>query len=85
MSEKMKYYPELDAKNDVVAREKQIIDFWREDDTFKKSIRQREGADEFVFYDGPPFANGVPHYGHIMISYVKDIVARYQTMRGKKV
>ncbi|MGN1091564.1 MAG: isoleucine--tRNA ligase [Alphaproteobacteria bacterium] len=85
MSEKTKYYPELDAKNDVVAREKQIIEFWREDDTFKKSVSQREGADEFVFYDGPPFANGMPHYGHIMISYVKDIVARYQTMRGKKV
>ena len=85
MSEKTKYYPELDSKNDVVAREKQIIEFWRQDDTFKKSIRRREGADEFVFYDGPPFANGMPHYGHIMISYVKDIVARYQTMRGKKV
>ncbi len=85
MSEKEKFYPELEAKNDVVAREKAIIEFWRENRTFEKSVERRANAEEFVFYDGPPFANGMPHYGHIMISYVKDIVARYQTMRGKKV
>ena len=85
MSEKQKYYPELSASNDVSARELEILKFWNENDTFKKSVRNREGAEEFVFYDGPPFANGTPHYGHIMVSYVKDVVARYQTMRGKKV
>ena len=85
MSEKEKFYPELDAKNDVVAREKMTIEFWRQNRTFEKSVERRKGAEEFVFYDGPPFANGMPHYGHIMISYVKDIVARYQTMRGKRV
>ena len=85
MSEKEKFYPELDAKNDVVAREKMTIEFWKQNRTFEKSVERRNGAEEFVFYDGPPFANGMPHYGHIMISYVKDIVARYQTMRGKKV
>lgn len=85
MSEKIKYYPELDAKNNVVEREKETIEFWHKNHTFEKSVERRNGADEFVFYDGPPFANGMPHYGHIMISYVKDIVARYQTMRGKKV
>ena len=85
MSEKEKFYPELDAKNDVVAREKMTIEFWRQNRTFEKSVERRKGAEEFVFYDGPPFANGMPHYGHIMISYIKDIVARYQTMRGKLV
>ncbi|MBE6449519.1 MAG: isoleucine--tRNA ligase [Alphaproteobacteria bacterium] len=85
MSEKEKFYPQLDAKNDVVATEKRIIEYWQQNRTFEKSVERRQGAEEFVFYDGPPFANGVPHYGHIMISYVKDIVARYQTMRGKKV
>ena len=85
MSEKETFYPKLDSKNDVVAREKQIIEYWQQNRTFEKSVERRQGAEEFVFYDGPPFANGVPHYGHIMISYVKDIVARYQTMRGKKV
>ena len=85
MSEKEKFYPELDGKNDVVAREKMTIEFWRQNRTFEKSVERRKGAEEFVFYDGPPFANGMPHYGHIMISYVKDVVARYQTMRGKRV
>ena len=85
MSEKETFYPKLDAKNDVVAREKMTIEYWQQNRTFEKSVERRRGAEEFVFYDGPPFANGVPHYGHIMISYVKDIVARYQTMRGKLV
>ena len=85
MSEKETFYPKLDAKNDVVAREKMTIEYWQQNRTFEKSVERRRGAEEFVFYDGPPFANGMPHYGHIMISYVKDIVARYQTMRGKLV
>ena len=85
MSEKQKFYPELSASNDVPARELSILRFWQENNTFQKSVKNREGAEEFVFYDGPPFANGTPHYGHIMVSYVKDVVARYQTMRGKKV
>lgn len=85
MSLKQKHYPELNAQNDVPARELEILDFWNQNNTFKKSIERRNGAEEFVFYDGPPFANGTPHYGHIMVSYVKDVVARYQTMRGKKV
>lgn len=69
--------------------EERILGFWAEDDTFRASIEQRDaGADgdnEFVFYDGPPFANGLPHYGHLLTGYVKDIVPRYQTMRGKRV
>lgn len=85
MSDNQKYYPELNAQVNFPNQELEILKFWNENDTFKKSVKNREGADEFVFYDGPPFANGTPHYGHIMVSYVKDVVARYQTMRGKKV
>ncbi|MFJ2620058.1 isoleucine--tRNA ligase [Glutamicibacter sp. NPDC087344] len=64
--------------------EKRVLDYWKKDDTFQASIDQREG-EEFVFYDGPPFANGLPHYGHLLTGYVKDLVARYQTQRGKRV
>ena len=55
------------------------------ENNIEKSVKNRDSAEEFVFYDGPPFANGTPHYGHIMVSYVKDAVARFQTMNGKKV
>ncbi|MDQ1203724.1 isoleucyl-tRNA synthetase [Microbacterium sp. SORGH_AS 862] len=65
--------------------EREVLDFWSADDTFRASIAQREGADEWVFYDGPPFANGLPHYGHLLTGYAKDLFPRFQTMRGKKV
>ncbi|GAB3219058.1 isoleucine--tRNA ligase [Glycomyces halotolerans] len=69
--------------------ERRVLDFWAKDDTFNASIEARaageNGANEFVFYDGPPFANGLPHYGHLLTGYVKDIVPRYQTMRGRRV
>ena len=80
-----KHYADVKAKPDFVEVEKEVLRFWEEDKTFEKSVRNRDGAAEFVFYDGPPFANGTPHYGHIMVSYVKDVVARFQTMNGKKV
>lgn len=80
-----KHYADVKAKPDFVEVEKDILKFWEEDKTFEKSVHNRDGAAEFVFYDGPPFANGTPHYGHIMVSYVKDVVARFQTMNGKKV
>ena len=80
-----KYYAEVKAKPYFVELEKEVLKFWEEDKTFEKSVKNRDGAAEFVFYDGPPFANGTPHYGHIMVSYVKDVVARFQTMNGKKV
>lgn len=80
-----KYYADVKAKPDFVEVEKEILKFWDENNTFEKSVKNRDGATEFVFYDGPPFANGTPHYGHIMVSYVKDVVARFQTMNGKKV
>ena len=81
----MKHYADVKAKPDFVEVEKEVLKFWEEDKTFEKSVHNRDGAAEFVFYDGPPFANGTPHYGHIMVSYVKDVVARFQTMNGKKV
>ncbi|GAB49713.1 isoleucine--tRNA ligase [Mobilicoccus pelagius] len=69
--------------------ERRVLSYWAEDDTFRASVENREagenGANEFVFYDGPPFANGLPHYGHLLTGYVKDVVPRYQTMRGKRV
>lgn len=69
--------------------EERILEFWKQDGTFQASIDQRDpgenGANEFVFYDGPPFANGLPHYGHLLTGYVKDLIPRYQTMRGKRV
>ncbi|QEW00192.1 isoleucine--tRNA ligase [Microbacterium caowuchunii] len=65
--------------------ERDVLDFWRTDQTFLASVQQREGAPEWVFYDGPPFANGLPHYGHLLTGYAKDLFPRFQTMRGKKV
>ncbi|WP_395243091.1 isoleucine--tRNA ligase [Agromyces sp. MMS24-K17] len=70
---------------DFPAIERDILAFWKADGTFQASIDQREGAPEWVFYDGPPFANGLPHYGHLLTGYAKDLFPRYQTMRGKQV
>ena len=67
------------------AIEQGVLAFWQQDDTFRESIRQREGCEEWVFNDGPPFANGLPHYGHLLTGYAKDVFPRFQTMRGKKV
>jgi isoleucyl-tRNA synthetase len=65
--------------------ETEVLDYWAHDGTFRASIERRDAAPEYVFYDGPPFANGLPHYGHLLTGYVKDIVPRYRTMRGFKV
>jgi isoleucyl-tRNA synthetase len=70
---------------DFPAIERDVLDYWASDDTFRASVARRDGAPEYVFYDGPPFANGLPHYGHLLTGYVKDIVPRYRTMRGYKV
>ena len=71
------------------AIEERVLAYWEHDATFEASVEQREagtdGANEFVFYDGPPFANGLPHYGHLLTGYVKDLIPRYQTMRGHRV
>ncbi|TFC06014.1 isoleucine--tRNA ligase [Cryobacterium mannosilyticum] len=65
--------------------ETEVLSFWKDDATFQASIDNREGAPEWVFYDGPPFANGLPHYGHLLTGYAKDLFPRFQTMRGKQV
>ena len=70
---------------DFLSREKAVIELWKERDVFRRSIDQREGADVFTFYDGPPTANGKPHFGHILTRAMKDLIPRYQTMKGKKV
>ncbi len=67
------------------AIEEQVLAYWKQDGTFQASIDQRDGAPEWVFYDGPPFANGLPHYGHLLTGYAKDLFPRFQTMRGKQV
>ena len=82
-------YPEVDPQPNFPQLEEKILQGWEADNTFQASIDQRDagtsGDNEFVFYDGPPFANGTPHYGHLLTGYVKDAIPRYQTMRGKRV
>ncbi|GLI28869.1 isoleucine--tRNA ligase [Agromyces rhizosphaerae] len=76
---------EVAASPNFPELEQQVLAFWQDDDTFQASIDQREGAEEWVFYDGPPFANGLPHYGHLLTGYAKDVFPRFQTMRGRQV
>ena len=78
-------YPKVPSRADYPAIERRILEFWAADGTFEASVDQRPTDDEYVFYDGPPFANGLPHYGHLLTGYVKDVVPRYQTMRGHRV
>ncbi|MCR5414244.1 MAG: isoleucine--tRNA ligase [Kiritimatiellae bacterium] len=65
--------------------EEEVLAFWNENATFEKSLKKNEGKERYKFYDGPPFATGLPHYGHLLAGIIKDIVPRYQTMRGKYV
>ena len=78
-------YKPVDPKVDFSKQEEDILAFWEKNDVFKKSVQQREGCSEYVFYDGPPFATGLPHFGHFIPGTIKDIIPRYQTMKGKKV
>src|ERR1041384_3721940 len=77
------------ASPDLPAVERAVLEHWAADKTFEASVDARpagtDGTGEFVFYDGPPFANGLPHYGHLLTGFVKDAVPRYQTMRGHRV
>ncbi len=75
-------FNKVDTSLDFCAREKEISDFWKENDIFQKSVRQNEGKEEYTFYDGPPTANGKPHIGHILTRVIKDIIPRYRTMKG---
>ncbi|MFA6505371.1 MAG: isoleucine--tRNA ligase, partial [Treponemataceae bacterium] len=78
-------YENVEPKVDFPKMEEAVLSFWEKHDIFRKSISQREGAEEYVFYDGPPFATGLPHFGHFVPGTIKDIIPRYQTMKGKKV
>jgi isoleucyl-tRNA synthetase len=75
----------VSSKTDFAKMEEDVLAFWQEHGTFKKSVENRSKNSEFVFYDGPPFATGLPHYGHLLAGTIKDIVPRYQTMRGHRV
>ncbi len=78
-------YKPVDSKTNFPRMEEGILKFWQDKDIFRKSLEIRKDAEEFVFYDGPPFATGLPHYGHFVPGTVKDIIPRYQTMKGKYV
>jgi len=84
-----KPYPDVPQQPDFPEIERRILDGWGRNGTFERSVEQRAageaGENEFVFYDGPPFANGLPHFGHLLTGFVKDIVPRYQTLRGRRV
>lgn len=74
-----------DEKNEVARREEEILAFWKKNNIFKRSEDKNAPKGEYVFYDGPPFATGLPHYGHILAGTIKDAIPRYQTMRGYRV
>jgi isoleucyl-tRNA synthetase len=76
---------DVPAQPDFPALERDVLEYWREHEVFRASVRQRPADREFVFYDGPPFANGLPHYGHLLTGYVKDLVPRFRTMQGRRV
>ena len=82
-------YPTVASHPNLPEIEREMLDRWAHEHTFQRSVDLRDagtnGDNEFVFYDGPPFANGLPHYGHLLTGYVKDAVPRYQTMRGRRV
>ena len=78
-------YPKTEPRADFPSQELETLKFWRENDTFHKSLEQTKQGHPFSFYDGPPFANGLPHWGHLGVSVVKDMVSRFQTMNGKYV
>ena len=63
-------------------REKRILDFWQKNKIFERSVEERRSGPLFSFYDGPPFATGLPHYGHLLAGTIKDVVLRYKTMKG---
>jgi isoleucyl-tRNA synthetase len=72
-------------KSKLIEREERILQFWEEQDIFKKSVAKAAPQGDFVFYDGPPFATGLPHYGHLVPGTMKDVIPRYKTMRGYRV
>ena len=86
MASSTQHYPAVEPNPNFAKLEEEILKFWAESRAFETSVENRPAnGDAYVFYDGPPFANGLPHYGHLLTGYVKDAIARYHTMRGKRV
>lgn len=91
MKKPSQHYPDASASPDFSKLETEVLKAWKSQQIFKQSVDARPTCDqdgknnEFIFYDGPPFANGLPHYGHLLTGYVKDIIARFQTLKGKRV
>ena len=75
-------YRQVDNSLNFVDREKAVEKFWKDNDIFRKSIETREGHPTYMFYDGPPTANGKPHIGHVETRVIKDMIPRYRTMKG---
>ena len=78
-------YTKVDTNLNFVDREKEVAKFWKEQDIARKAVEQRSEKDVFTFYDGPPTANGKPHIGHVLTRVIKDMLPRYQSMKGKRV
>ena len=78
-------FKEVTSRIDFPKMEEDVLKKWAEEQTFEASLENRSTAKEYLFYDGPPFATGLPHYGHLLAGTIKDIIPRYQTMRGKRV
>ncbi|HBP00796.1 MAG TPA: isoleucine--tRNA ligase, partial [Candidatus Moranbacteria bacterium] len=81
----MSTFKKIDPKQTLPKMEEEVLAFWKENGTFEKSVEKRKDAEKYSFYDGPPFATGTPHYGHMVASTMKDVVPRYWTMRGYQV
>lgn len=77
-------YDKVSTDMNFVERENQVEKFWKENDTFNKSVKENEGHPMYMFYDGPPTANGKPHIGHVLTRAVKDMIPRYHSMKGRK-
>ena len=84
-AKELSVYKPVDPRVNFPKLEEEVLAFWERNHIFEKSVSQREGADDFVFFDGPPFATGLPHFGHFVPSTIKDIIPRYKAMKGYKV
>lgn len=78
-------FKQIDNKKTFPQMEDEVIDLWNRNKIFEKSVEQRSEDNLYVFYDGPPFISGLPHFGHLLGSIAKDIIPRYFTMKGKRV
>ena len=75
-------YKKVSTDMNFVEREKEVEKFWDDENIFQKSMDEKEGCPDYIFYDGPPTANGKPHIGHVLTRVIKDMIPRYRTMKG---